>query len=662
MATSEENNKKYDEARENALKKLQEARAAVQEANENNDACANALAEAQAQLDEMNEGIEEAERICDARDEAKEAQEEAERADKEYKDALKAANAASKNLNAIKNSSFYWSKRSDQKAAQAAFDQAHAKMVAAGNAKRAADKALAESNAPSENAYNEAKEKVDARDDAAKRVEDLAKECEQYEKEKEAAEKALEDLGYDENDLDSIKDLVRRAKKKYTGVSTAWARVLGKTEIEDLRNINGTNFRSVAQNNGVVNQRSLNVMNGGDARVSPSRSFYMNEDYLFTDSLASPTLDSASFASKPELQTLILSEFQPDDMLSVADLLPKSADKLAAVGEAVGKIGGNVAVAIARNSIVNGFIEEYSKDPNKLYNMQFSGASSGTRKRHYFTPDPVQQIQNMFNGGRWLNTFEIPYWGNAYLKGQYSGDWQFGAIQAAVGKGLGEMIENFGVDYPANPKFKTKMSSTRDPLKSEFYLINSSSAWLRKNFEFIQAIFAGTSWIHMKYCIIRPPNVFHVLCPGRFQIYWAALDSQITFEGKLRKNKEVSEALNKLGVKSIDEDMLWPDAWKIQLSIKDMTPNNFNNYAEYYARGYNEDEVAMLAQRIEVDEMIGDIKKYFSEFAKDAAVSIDRAAQTGAKVLNSVGSLVGDGVNALQAKIDQMAEENNNNQ
>lgn len=173
-----------------------------------------------------------------------------------------------------------------------------------------------------------------------------------------------------------------------------------------------------------------------------------------------------------------------------------------------------------------------------------------------------------------------------------------------------------GIDYPANPKFTPDMNSGQQ-ISTEFFLINSNSSWLKKNFQFIQAIFAGTMWLHMKYCIIQSPNVYHVLCPGRFQMYWAAMDSEVTFEGKLRKNEQVSEELMKLGVKSVDKGMLWPDAWKIRLTIRNLTPNSFNLYADYYERGYCSDEVAELADQISIEEMATGLGSYFKEISDD---------------------------------------------
>jgi hypothetical protein len=141
-------------------------------------------------------------------------------------------------------------------------------------------------------------------------------------------------------------------------------------------------------------------------------------------------------------------------------------------------------------------------------------------------------------------------------------------------------------------------------------------------------------------------NVYNVLCPGRFNFLWAALSSEITFEGKLRKNVTVSQKLNKFS-KAIDDDMLWPDAWKITITIKDLTPNNFNTYINYFVHGF-ETSAKILAtlenktggQRLSDDmESLGNAiinadyraagaaaKEYVEAKAKEAATEIKNAA------------------------------------
>ena len=360
----------------------------------------------------------------------------------------------------------------------------------------------------------------------------------------------------------------------------------------------------------------------------------MNQNYLFSDSLAKIGYDFQNkFKSTPEIQPLILNEFQPYDMLSVADLIPNVVDEAAGtVGNVVKGVVGNF-VNIAKNALINRQIDKFSRNPSELY--------LNSRRREFFTKDPVTQVRNMFNGGIWLNTYELPFYGKDYLVGNFSKNWKVGTMQDSLGKGIAAIASSLGVDYPSNPKFTAKMDETRPNLVTEFYLINSNSSWLEKNFQFIQAIFAGTSWVHLTYCMVRPTNIYHVLCPGRFQMYWAAMDCEVTFEGKLRKNPEFSKKLSKT-IKSIDENMLWPDAWKIKLTIKDLTPNNFNLYADYYENGYCAEEVAALGNQIKLDEMVNNLVTYLSGMFAEAK---DAASDIGKDVFNQAANVVNSAIN-----------------
>lgn len=84
---------------------------------------------------------------------------------------------------------------------------------------------------------------------------------------------------------------------------------------------------------------------------------------------------------------------------------------------------------------------------------------------------------------------------------------------------------------------------------------------------------------------VKGSNVYNVLIPGRLNILWASVGATVTCEGKLRRNAYMYQTYGKT-LKSITDDVLYPDAWKISIDIKDLTPNNFNTYINYFVHGF----------------------------------------------------------------------------
>ena len=198
------------------------------------------------------------------------------------------------------------------------------------------------------------------------------------------------------------------------------------SKLFDVRNVNGKNFRGWAPD-------VLKGYSEAGIQLTPSRTFYMNQNYLFSDSLAKIGYDFQKFKSTPEIQPLIVNEFQPYQMLSIADLIPGMGDALAGVMASAAKLVGNTVVNIAKNAVHNNFLDRFSADPSQLYRQSY--------KREYFTSDPVTQVRNMFNGGVWLNTYELPFYGKDYLKASNSGKWKIGTVSDSLRKGL----------WPASP-------------------------------------------------------------------------------------------------------------------------------------------------------------------------------------------------------------------
>lgn len=161
----------------------------------------------------------------------------------------------------------------------------------------------------------------------------------------------------------------------------------------DMRSLpGGSNFRSGFSMNSKVGNDGFETFdfdNGNKGNIT-SKSYYMNKDYLFTNNLASPVpLGVVNYKSFPEIQTLIINEFQPNDVFSIADLIPDAGSQMIQmIGDVADSAVGNY-IKMGKYFLTNSMIRKVSKDPSCLY-------ASGSRERHYFTSDPVQQIHNMF--------------------------------------------------------------------------------------------------------------------------------------------------------------------------------------------------------------------------------------------------------------------------
>ena len=201
----------------------------------------------------------------------------------------------------------------------------------------------------------------------------------------------------------------------------------------------------------------MSLTNDGKSISQLSKSYYMNKNYLFTDSLNSPqgSIFNKNRNDVPEIQPLIINEFQPNVFLSIADILPGFVNKLGGALATIAEDTIGPIVKIGSKYITEHFMKEAADDPDSLYGK--------THKYKRFTSDPVQTVRNMFMGGKWLNTFEIPYYGNLYLQADYKKNWEIGGVDGAgaLGSGVGGLVKKFGIDYPGNPRFSVEMKESR---------------------------------------------------------------------------------------------------------------------------------------------------------------------------------------------------------
>ena len=72
----------------------------------------------------------------------------------------------------------------------------------------------------------------------------------------------------------------------------------------------------------------------------------------------------------------------------------------------------------------------------------------------------------------------------------------------------------------------------------------------------------------------------------------------VEYVGKNRKNRVAVGMLNDSGLK-LNENVFFPDAYKVTMNIKDLAPNNFNMYLAHLM----EDKVSISAGEIKVNYM-----------------------------------------------------------
>ncbi len=408
-----------------------------------------------------------------------------------------------------------------------------------------------------------------------------------------------------------------------------------------------------------------------------SKSYLMSRgDFLYCDFLDMSV--TADYSSKPLIQNMVITEFQPYEQIFVGQAISRLLPGLSKVLEEVGKVAAGLGDFGLRALWRNRFIKEIAKDPAAFYSdgvydstgnyigglMETDGKEQGSRINvNNWLGSPMKQIYRLFNAGFWLNTYEVPFYGNNYLEASKAGTWSQEGSSKSLTAGGAALIEGFGIYFPTTPNWEIDIKNApRDEMTIEFYLINKNEEWMLKNFKFLHSIFSGTQFVSMQNCIVQSPNVYNIVVPGRFEIIWATLSANVTAEGKLRKCSYMNDQLNNnllqngnaiprvlnslptpwldtptfnakpvatsvfdtiktvfkdlkstdwAGLKSINKNTLWPDAWKLTLTIKDLTMNNFNTYANYHTYGHsaarlaantNEEDAATLVEN-EIKEL-----------------------------------------------------------
>lgn len=383
----------------------------------------------------------------------------------------------------------------------------------------------------------------------------------------------------------------------------------------DIRNIKNFRASNIRQDKNKLSSNQGNFINPTTADgTNASKSFYMSKNDFCWSQNYNDLVDEKNIRENYSIQNIILNQYQPTLQYNIGIEVAAGIDlALAGGAEALKEKGLQKAHAEVFEGLLDAAIEHGLE---KLYNDRMETMGKHPERlyaeEHYedFT-NPMYYIEHLFNNGRWLNTYQLPFIASGKVKTDYlknssdPGSWNIGGLTDNFSEnGFAQKIlhNRISLSLPASPTFdlNNPHNSTLSPFSIDFYLINKDDQYLDKNFQLMQALFAGTQWLSMELGVVVATNVYHVLVPGRFQIHWAGMTSQFQAIGKLRTNQHMDAlygtnngSITRIGM--IDKDTLWPEAWHVTLNIRPLTPWNFNTHMAYYLNGFGANQKNRLA-------------------------------------------------------------------
>lgn len=300
--------------------------------------------------------------------------------------------------------------------------------------------------------------------------------------------------------------------------------------------------------------------------------------------------------------------------LKLTEYQPIKKPDWSKIVEAAGSIGTIQGVSQVLDTVLNPINALSQYYGYQYLNSVAAEYSSNTSKADKLLD--ISDIENLMEGDI-INSYEIPFFSDIYLRSNNKDNWTTGSAMESAGKMAEILNDGFQMNILKTPQWQ---NSSEEGLnwETEFYLYNATVKDLQKNFTFINSIFPSTQWVRMRsakadegfakadsllannkltakahdngsfnglqalgnsLAFAKSPNFFRVECPGRFLQLFVALDIEVAFVGNVRKMPLHDLIDDK--VKMINENTLYPDAYKITISAKDMTPNCFNVYANY---------------------------------------------------------------------------------
>lgn len=295
-----------------------------------------------------------------------------------------------------------------------------------------------------------------------------------------------------------------------------------------------------------------------------------------------------------DFQKLTIYEFQPDKQISYRRLVETGL-----------QISKDILTNLAGKKISGQVISELLK-------------SLGQVVTNEVTDDPaddadyasnIEWISNLLSGW-WVGQYHVPYFGKDFLAADTTETWSIGNLLSKEEYLVNDLTLNVQ-DIPTwkyNPGKGKQVSTT-------LFLLNEDIESIIKNLQFLFTITAGSWWVQTSGFFYRIPNLYRVICPGRFVMLYASMASRVEFAGKIRKfsandaqkifggTDEANYEAFKLFA-SKPEACNIPEAYKLTLTLNDITPQAFNVVANYFT-----DAESMLYPNIRVKQERGEAQQ-----------------------------------------------------
>ena len=305
---------------------------------------------------------------------------------------------------------------------------------------------------------------------------------------------------------------------------------------------------------------------------------YTLNDYRWSDIVLEDHANDLSSVPK-----LVLTEFQPKKRVDLAVMLKSVDGVLDSAGDMADAAFG--AKFKQAREIVGAAKEQISQVAGTVAINLTASSYSSTENSEKLTD--ITEFLNTISGDT-LNVYEIPFYGEEYLNAATKDNWSAGNAMEDAGDMTTLLNDGFQMSMLRSPQWKNTFDYGHS-WETEFHLINDTEDNLYRNFKFLNSLTSSSYWVRMPWKagvgLSQSPNLFKVECPGRFLQLFVALDIKVTFDGKTRKR----ELYRRLGgndqIGMVDANTLFPDAYKVEITANDMTPNCFNIYMNYLRNG-----------------------------------------------------------------------------